>query len=571
MNLLSFKIDEQSIDFSIKKDANVPIFFIGDPNRIHQVLLNLVNNAVKFTKDGEVTLSIRLIAKLKNNYVLEFSVKDTGIGMTEEQRNNLFVPFSQADSSISRKYGGTGLGLPIVKNLVELMGGSITVFSVQDEGSTFNVQLTLEGDRNKDYEERQKLASTYFQNIRILVLEKNAFYTNLLKDYLQAFNMVGDFVTSEARAVELMQEVASGGQKPYNLLIVDYLTPTDNGIEFCNRLKAMPWLEVVPKFILMIPFSREEIFDQLEAAHLDFGITKPIIPSILYNSIIETLKIDVLKNLDSIEASKSDYLIQVAYPYHILIVDDNKTNQFIAQSILEQSGFVVNLADNGQDGWEFFKKNQSTLDLILMDLHMPGMSGYDATALIRNVNKTIPIIAMTADAVSGVEESCKKAGLNGFISKPFEPELFVSKIVELLRSETKKDTNPLSNTTENVSVPNFDKNVTVLDEADGLKHLGGNKNLYILVLKEYYSENKAVDEQLTQLIETHQYDAAIQVVHKIKSSSGSIGAKPFYSIASNLQKALVSEDQDLIAILHAEFNEIFKSIMIEIEQYNKHV
>lgn len=564
INIVSFKIDEQNIEFSMNRDPEIPAFFWGDQKRIQQVLLNIVNNAVKFTKDGAVSVSIRLVAMVKDSYIIEFSVKDTGIGMSSEQLEQLFTPFSQGDASISRRFGGTGLGLSIVKSLVERMGGSIEVYSALDEGSTFNVQLTLEADRNKDYEEKKKAASVYFQNIRVLVVEKNAFYRNLLRDYLNSFNMVAEFAPSEARALELIEKVSMEDEASYTLLIVDYETPQDGGIVFCTKVKRLPWLKAVPKFIVMIPLSKEELFKNLEDAGLDFGITKPIIPSILYNGIIETFKINVLAMHDSSVLINKQEPFTVEYPYHVLIVEDNKTNQFIAQSILDQSGFRVTLADNGMEGYNLFLKNQRDLDLVLMDIHMPVMNGYEATSLIRKVDSRIPIIAMTADAIAGVEEKCKSIGIDHYISKPFDPEQFVDKIWQVVKPY--KEGLLIKSEDEAKQEGQFTTNEVVLDEKDGIRRLGGNTDIYYMVLREYYNENKETSLTLKRAIEKEDYKEASQIVHKVKSSSGNIGAKGLYEVASNFQTALNNGEVEAIPKFHKEFEEILKRLLLLIKE-----
>ena len=564
ISIMSFKIDEQNIDFSMNRDTEIPPFFFGDQKRIQQVLLNIVNNAVKFTKDGAVSLSIRLVAKVKDSYIIEFSVKDTGIGMSSSQLEQLFTPFNQADSSISRRFGGTGLGLSIVKSLVEMMGGSIEVYSALDEGSTFNIQLTLEADRNKDYEEKKRAASVYFQNIRVLVVEKNAFYKKILGNYLNSFNVVAEFAPSEARAMELMEKVSTEDGTSYNLLIVDYETPQDGGIAFCTKVKKMPWLKEVPKFIVMIPLSKEELLEKLEDAGLDFGITKPIIPSILYNAIIETFKINVLAMHDSSVLINKQEPFMVEYPYHVLIVEDNKTNQFIAQSILEQSGFRVTLADNGREGYELFSKNQKDLDLILMDIHMPVMNGYEATSLIRNVDSSIPIIAMTADAIAGVEEKCSSIGIDHYISKPFDPEQFVETIWQVVKPY--KEGLLIKSEDEAKQEGQMRAHKALLDENDGIRHMGGNVDLYDMVLKEYYNENKETSLILNRAIEKEDYEEAAQIVHKLKSSSGSIGAKGLYEVASKFQKSLSNGEVEVIPKLHKEFEEMVKELLSVLAQ-----
>jgi CheY-like chemotaxis protein len=313
----------------------------------------------------------------------------------------------------------------------------------------------------------------------------------------------------------------------------------------------------------MVPLTREDLYEKLESAKVDFGITKPIIPSVLYNGILEIFKMQVYGIYDRSSSEKKTEIFTVDHPYHVLIVEDNKTNQFIAQSILEQSGFKISLADNGQEGYDFFVQHQNDLDLILMDLHMPILNGYDAAELIRKVDADIPIMAMTADAISGVEEKCKSLGMNFYISKPFEPDQFVSTILKVLKSLQEE---PLRNQNEQAAEETrINTAEAVLYDADGIARLGGNVNLYNLVLGEYYKENKGTAKTLTEKIENKNYKDAAQIVHKIKSSSGNIGAKRLYEVASQLQKALNDELISAIPKLHEDFLLLLRQLLSEIE------
>lgn len=572
ISIVSYRIEENKIDFSMHKDADIPIYFFGDPKRLEQILLNILGNALKFTSDGAVTLSIRLVARVKDTYTLEFGIKDTGIGMSKEQIDRLFVPFEQADASITRRFGGTGLGLPIVKSFVDLMGGNISIFSEPGEGSTFNVQLSFDADRNKDYEERKKHASIYFKNIRVLVLEKNVFYRNLLKDYLDAFNIVAEFAQSENHTIQLIGAGYAANQKPYNLLILDNDTPQLGGVEFFKRLKNEFVAEKVPKTILLIPQSKEELFDKLEENGLDLGITKPIIPSVLYNGIVEIFKIRVLEEHTIATQGKDGKLLKSQNPCNVLIVEDNRTNQFIAKSILEQAGFTVDLADNGQEGYDLFARHKEKYQIILMDLHMPVMNGFESTQRIRIINDRIPIIAMTADAITGVEEQCRQAGISRYISKPFEPEDFLKTILEAVQEQEAKVPPPLG-PSETDSVPEVIERIdegdaveSDLDTTAGIRNVGGNAELYDLVLNEFFSENENVQKNLYEAISLKDYPAATQIVHKIKSSSGSIGAKSVSRAAGELQKALTAVDEERIETLHHVFNKLIGKVLRAIDE-----
>ncbi len=273
----------------------------------------------------------------------------------------------------------------------------------------------------------------------------------MIKEYLQSFNVVGRFCLKLVNGhLKFWSQPVSNGSKPYNLLIVDQETPLEGAIAFCNKVKTMTNLIETPKTIVLIPHSQEELLDKIEANGLDLGITKPIIPSILYNGIMEIFKFNVLEIHGDTTNGKNLEQFTVDNHVHVLVVEDNKTNQFIAKSILEQAGYTVSLADNGQEAVDFFTKTTNELALILMDLHMPIMDGYEATQLIRRLDKEIPIIAMTADAVTGVDNKCEAIGISKFISKPFDPDYFLELIWHVIQEHPSKDLTPREEVKENM-------------------------------------------------------------------------------------------------------------------------
>ena len=237
VNIVSYKINEQGIGFRLSKDPLVPNWFFGDAKRIEQVLLNVLNNAVKFTSEGEVSLEIRLVAKENNKYHISFTINDTGIGMTEEQINRLFAPFEQGDSSINRHFGGSGLGLSIVKNLVDMMGGEIKVFSTPGEGTTFIIQLSLDIDIEKEESYVKTLSGGHFKNIRTLVLEKSGANMNLIESYLGSYGMYCDLTSTEASALSMLEAADGKFAKPFDLFIIDYDTPAEGGFRFVERIR----------------------------------------------------------------------------------------------------------------------------------------------------------------------------------------------------------------------------------------------------------------------------------------------------------------------------------------------
>ncbi|KAF5082656.1 Sensor histidine kinase RcsC [anaerobic digester metagenome] len=562
INIVSYKIEEQRIGFKLTKDPKIPNCYFGDAKRIEQILLNLINNATKFTNTGEVSLDIRLVARESNYYHLAFTVRDTGIGMTDEQIKNLFEPFAQGDASINRRFGGTGLGLSIVKSLVDMMKGEIEVYSTAGEGSTFIVELSLEKDQQSEQEYQQQVSSLYFNDIKTLVLEKTGSNMNIIDSYLGAFGMHCELTTSSVSAISMLELENGKFTEPFDLLILDYDTPSGGGFKFVEMIQENKKILKKPKVIMLLPMMREDLFDQLDTQGVDIGIGKPIIPSVLYNGILEIFRTKAIVANQEFkqETINKDILDN---NYGILVVEDNKTNQLIAKSLLKPVGFRVWLGNDGQEGVELFKAHRSDIDLILMDLHMPVLNGYEASEQIRTLSADIPIVAMTADVIEGVKEKCESCGIHHYISKPFDPEQFVETISKIISVETA--------TSKESKHPDSDQNkeradgVAVLDRAEGLRYMGNNQALYQEVLAAYFTENQEVVEKLALAIKNGCYQEAAQMVHKVKSSSGSIGARKLFEVAKALQKALESCDEREIASLHPAFSQAMKQLLTMIK------
>lgn len=550
VNIVSYKIEEQEIGFKLSKGPLVPNWFLGDSKRLEQILLNVLNNAAKFTNKGEVSLDIRLIAKENEKYHISFTITDTGIGMNEAQVKNLFTPFIQGDSSINRRFGGSGLGLSIVKNLVEMMGGEVEVFSTPLEGSTFIINLSMEVDKEKEAVYIKTLSGEHFKNVHTLVLEKTGSSMNLIENYLSAFGMHCELTTSQTSAINMLETSDSKFVKPFDLIIVDYETPDHGGFEFVESIRSNPKIRNKPKCIMLLPMMREDLFDKLDEHGIEIGIGKPIIPSILFNGILDIFNLKAVSatHVPDVENFESAMLDKT---YYVLVAEDNKTNQLIAKSLLQQIGIEVILASDGEEAVALYDENKEKIALILMDLHMPVMNGYEAAKQIRQRSAIIPIIAMTADVILGVKEKCEQSGIFHYISKPFNPERFLKYIREII--------------IENSDIP--ENRPPVLDRVKGLNSMGGNEMVYRKVLNEYYIENQKTLDHLSMAIAQQRYTDAGQVVHKVKSSSGSIGAKSVYDLSTKLQKALEEVDESHIALLLKDFTLVFRKLLEEISEY----
>ncbi len=547
VNIISYKIDEQEIGFRLSKDPLIPNWFFGDSKRIEQILLNVLNNAAKFTSEGEVSFDIRLVAKENEKYHIAFTIKDTGIGMPEEQVNKLFLPFEQGDSSINRRFGGSGLGLSIVKNLLDMMGGEIKAFSTLGEGTTFIIHLALKVDEEKETVYKKALSSNQFRDIRTLVLEKSGANINLIESYLANFGMHCELTSSENSALSMLEAANGRFADPFDLFIIDYDTPAGDGFTFIESLRNNKRIVKFPKIIMLLPMMREDLFDRLNEYGIDMGIGKPIIPLILLNGILDIFNLKAVA-ISSTTDSRDVAPKKLGKSYNVLLVEDNKTNQLIAKSLLEQVGITSIIANNGMEAVEQYREHRDGIDLILMDLHMPIMSGYEAAEEIRNLSPKVPIIAMTADVILGVKEKCERSGIYHYISKPFNPDLFIKTVKDIiLESES-----------------NLDSKLQVLDRELGLRNMGDNLQLYEDVLKEYYKENKDTLDSLKAAVSERRYADAMQIVHKVKSTSGSIGAKSLYDVSILFQRALNEEEEDEINQLYDRYSKLFRKLLEEI-------
>lgn len=542
VNIISYKIEEQDINFRLSKDPLVPNWFFGDAKRIEQVLLNVLNNAVKFTRSGEVSLDIRLLAKENDKYHLSFTTKDTGVGMTEEQINKLFTPFVQGDSSINRRFGGSGLGLAIVKNLVDMMGGEIKVFSTPGEGSTFIINLSLDVDKEREDVYRTALSSDHFKDIRTLVLERSGEDMSLIESYLSAFGMHCELTNSETSALSMLEAADGKSARPFDLFIIDYDAPAGGGFSFVEAIRNDSKIVKMPKLMVLLPMTREDLFDKLNEYGIDMGIGKPITPSTLLNGILDLFNLKLVTG-SQLSINKKDSPEKLDKSYCVLLVEDNETNQLIAKSLLQQVGIDVILANDGKEALELYQQHKGSIDLILLDLHMPVMNGYEVAQEIRKNSTEIPIVAMTADVIPGVVEKCEQCGIYHYISKPFNPDRFIQTIKDILV-----------------------KNVSVLDQAAGLMNMGGNAELYQQVLNEYARENRDIVDKLKLAIQEKRYGDAAQIVHKVKSSSGSIGAKPLYDVSIALQEALNEQKEEEIPLLQEKFSRYLSKLLEEIKE-----
>ena len=378
-SLVSVKaLEKEDLEVLFATAQDVPRFLVGDPLRLGQILINFANNAVKFTDSGEIVVSTQLVKKNKDRVTLQFSVSDTGIGLTEEQISNLFQSFSQADTSTTRKFCGTGLGLAISKKLANIMDGEIWVNSQPGKGSTFSFTAVF-GLGREDVKKRF-IPAPNLRGLKVLVVDDNPTSRNILRDMLESLSFE---VHLAATGQEGISEIEKADKdKPFGMVIMDWKMPGMDGIEVSKRIKENPNLKNVPHIVMVTAYGREEVMQKAEKIGLDGFLLKPVSPSVLFDTIIQAHGEEVPDTSSIAQGREEAEALALIKGAKILLVEDNEINQQVAKEILEGADLVVSLADDGQQALEAVKTN--TYDVVLMDIQMPVMDGYAATRRIRN-------------------------------------------------------------------------------------------------------------------------------------------------------------------------------------------
>jgi CheY-like chemotaxis protein len=393
----------------------VPLGVRGDPSRLRQVLLNLASNAVKFTDSGEVVIRALLDDETDEGPVLRFEVTDTGVGLEEEARERLFEPFSQADSSTTRRFGGTGLGLAICRQLVTAMGGELGVDSELGRGSTFWFTLPLE--RADVGAAPTQVKPGRLADVRALVVDDNHTNRLILGDQLTAWGMRVDVAEDGPAALQALGE-AAGTDAPYALVLLDLCMPDMDGLELARRIARHPGAPGVQ--MVLLTSVTDVSTNEARAAGIAVCLTKPIQMSRLQVTLEELVAVSTTATR---EPTAPEAVIRPSGRGHVLVVEDNPVNQLVAEGILEYLGYTTELAANGVEALASLAR--TSFAAVLMDCQMPEMDGYEATRELRRLEddgRHLPVIAMTAGVTEGERERCAAAGMDDFVAKPVSPD-----------------------------------------------------------------------------------------------------------------------------------------------------
>jgi PAS domain S-box-containing protein len=580
------KLDMESVDFNLeevldnlasvitvkaqeKKDLevlfataqDVPRYLVGDPLRLGQILINLVNNALKFTDTGEIVVSTELVKSEEDQATLRFSVRDTGIGLAQDQKAKLFQAFSQADTSTTRQYGGTGLGLTISRRFVNMMGGKIWVESEHGQGSTFSFTATFSQGREED--EKRLPPSPELRGMKVLVVDDNATSRQILQDILESFSFEVTLTASGQQGLAELENAAV--DRPFDLVLMDWKMPEMDGIEASNRIRKHHYLSKTPIIVMVTAYGQEDIIPKADKARLDGFLIKPVSRSSLFDTIMQALGYDVsTQSRAALEKDKEVQGLDNIRGARVLVVEDNEINQQIAQEILVGEGLNVELVSDGQQAVDAVKKTE--YDAVLMDVQMPVMDGYEASRAIRSDPhfKDLPIISMTAHAMTGDREKSLDAGMNDHVTKPIEPEKLFAILLRWIqpginRSEVRQPETDISkkSSTEVSAVlsgpvptgsgeDHLPESLPGFDLAAGLQRLRGNQRLYKKLLIDFAVNYSKMAGEIRKSLDAKEFEHVHRLVHDLKGLAGNLFATDLLAAAMEMEKLVRKANKNKI-------------------------
>jgi PAS domain S-box-containing protein len=557
-NLMSEKASAKGLELIFEVEPAVSAHFRGDPLRLGQILINFCNNAVKFTEKGEVSVQVRVLEDSSDNQLVEFSVSDTGIGMSEAQIERLFQAFEQADASTTRKYGGTGLGLAISKQLTELMGGHVSVDSEPGKGSTFRFTARLGKGTAIS---RPRLLQSDLRGRRVLIIDDNPHARAVLANMLTNMTLVADEAASGAEAIGMVQQAAEAGER-YEIAFIDWQMPGMNGIETGKRILGLSDLRSPPHLVMVTAYGREEVLKQAEECGFENVLIKPVTSSILFDTAVVALGADG-ESPEPVQAGPA-FDIDRMRGARILLVEDNEINQEVAIGQLEDAEAFVDLAENGEIALRMIRDND--YDAVLMDMQMPVMDGVEATRIIRTNPRfeTLPIIAMTANAMASDRILCLEAGMNDHIAKPIDPDqLFGVLLRWIKRSDGDGRAAHDGGMAHAAASPAQDSELVIpsIDVHSGLRRTGGNRARYVTLLRKFAEQQADTVATIQAALSGGDAATAERAAHSLKGAAATLGANALSEAAARAETAIkgnegVDEAVSLLALAAASLADL---------------
>ncbi len=562
--MIAVKAHEKGVEFVCAANPDVPSYVNGDPGRLRQILTNLAGNAIKFTEQGEVAVRVEAVSRTREQVVLRFWIRDTGIGIPADKIETLFEKFTQVDASTTRKYGGTGLGLAISKQLAEKMGGQIGVTSKEGEGSRFwfTVQLGLQSEQD-----RPRNTCTKIQDKRILIVDDNATNREILAARLTSWGALTAESPSGGSALRELDEAFRAGT-PFDIMITDMQMPEMDGLMLGRAIRQDRRFDGLC-LMMMSSLGRQE--DSKVLAELGFAasLTKPVRPSELFNRLMSAVtgikstgfsKSNNTRRAESFSPSRS---------VRILLVEDNITNQQVAIGILKKMGLYADAAANGAEAIKALE--YIPYDLVLMDVQMPEMDGLEATRRIRHpestvLNRRVPIIAMTAHAMQGDRGRCLEAGMDDYITKPVTPRTLADKLALWLPCEDASP-KPLLVSAAPAAQQSAVHQTPVYDRTGFLERLMGDAETAKVVLDIFLEDIPKQLDAVKAAMDACDPAALARVAHSIKGAAANIGGEALRETAAEIEQACKAGKTDLSGLYYPELQRQFLRLKDAIKQY----
>lgn len=551
-DVVTYKAQQKGIEIIFGMDVYTPTHLVGDPTRLGQILNNLATNAIKFTDQGETAIQVKTLEENKEKVKLQFSVRDTGIGIRKEQIEKLFTPFTQAEDSITRHHGGTGLGLSIAKHLVTMMSGDIWVESEPGKGSCFffTIWLKKQSEQFNKFTFPQELGK-----ICVLLVDDNETAHNVIRETLLAFSFDVVSARSGKQAIEILKQESSN---PVQVVLMDSEMEEMDGVETVHLIRADAQIAAIPIIMTCAGYASQDVVLLAEDLNFSGILVKPIRHSVLFDTLIGVFA----KGPKHKKKKKQIKSIKGLHHHTILLVEDHEINQQVASELLKGFGFKIELAENGLEAFNAIKNSgtPSKYSLVLMDLQMPVMGGFAATQEIRKIDsyKSLPIVAMTADAMGGVKERCLEVGMVDFISKPINPKSMLETILKWIvigdpSEQLDQVAMPEDAKQEEIIIPRM----VGVDIDDGLSHVAGNTRLYYDLLVKFRDNHQTFITELKKAIESNRLEESKHLIHTLKGLSGNLGL-------IDLHKICISTEQNSHDLTYAQFDDKIKPLSDEL-------
>ncbi len=574
----------KNIELLLDIRPETPMDVIGDPLRYQQVLTNLIGNAVKFTdRDGMILIEINSENLDPDSILLTCSVKDTGIGMRKEQRDLLFQAFTQGDTSTTRKFGGTGLGLCISQQIVERMNGQIFVESEFGKGSKFTVSTVMK--LPPDQSKRPLVLPENLKGLNVLIVDDSPESRGILSSLIERFGFYEESAASGMSAITLLKE-SRQKEKAIDLAVIDMKMPGMDGLETAMEIRGD--LNLKFPIILMTSAFTDFSMPGADTTAIDGFIAKPVTASSLFNAIMDILGEKPIRPAapETEAAARHREYKTLLNGLKILVAEDNRVNQELAVEILKSIGITVRIASDGAEAVKAV--SNETFDAVLMDIQMPNMDGYEATRRIREIKdfQALPIIAMTASAMMSDEKRCRDVGMNGFVPKPIRQENLFGTLLKFVRPGLVSELSVIDSNKQPLSLPekpsvaiNQDRNSTLpgLNVREAAKNMNLDIDVYKKILSRFLSTNIHTMDRFRTAANQNQWKNLQSLAHSLKGSSGNIGADPVREAVEKIEqycRNLESGKPDktrinlLLNDLEQHFNRLLSSIKTVIQLEN---